>query len=1362
MLFNGVLGDGETYVDEQAYYKAYPTIYHLRKRLVENPEQADLRLVYLALHHLLKFRGHFVNQGQEFDLGNLDVADKMMGLLSTFTEATKDVLASEDVFAFEFDDCHHEKANEILKDPKKSRSQKAFQLAELFSLAAQPENFDKHAQGTQAKTKNFLKSKDDQIKALFSATVGNGIDVAKIFGKKEYKPTNDDRFKKAGDFKYAMESFDDELGKLESVLDEAEFEVLLQGKQLYEAVVLSGILTKETLSASMVEKYEQHQAQLVALKSLAKGISPACYADIFKEDTKASKQKKHGAYFQYIQGVGDPSKRLTREAFYKELKGVLEKHIPGLSFKSFHAEDLPLSDILTAIHQDMEQESYLPKQRVSDNGAIPYQIHEHELVKILENQREFYPFLGETHTIQEENAEGEIREREAYKIQTLFKFRIPYYVGTLAKNPGWVRNKHGDLVKTESSAKNAWVVRKSNQKLNPWNFPDVIDKEKSAVNFIERMTNFCTYLPMEKVLPKHSLMYQEFTVYNELIVSGYFGKEGKISFDAPTRQKIMNDLFKKYGKVSAQRLMDFLNCELGLNLRSPQELFGIDTAVKSPGFNASYASYRDLIEAGIPEEMIEANTQRFEDIIKWQTIFEEKKERKKAIRNANENQWDHFLTDQQVNNLAKKHYTGWGRLSQKLLTGIPAKNGKTILENLKEESNGNFMRLLEDEAIAKTLRQDQLAGTEDVKLSYARVESLAGSPALKKGIWQSLQLIKELERYLGKGKISKIVVEMAREHGGGRSQNRLSQLQNLYKNFSAKSGETIDLEVSKQLGEQTNEALQKSERRFLYFLQNGRCMYTDDALELSNILAYEVDHIIPQMYVKDDSIDNKVLVTKKANQDKGGDVPSKAVIQRMEERWEQLAKGGMISPKKLASLKKGKLGKGDIEGFTNRQLVETRQITKHVAAILADYFKNDGIQILTPKSSLTTQFRQGVIYLPKNGFDPEKAIAGGLHFEMDGKVIKDGELVRETSYNDSKFVKLHFHEGFPKNRDLNDYHHAHDAYLNAVVAHYVYHTTDPDLRKLWVYGEYLSQASKVAGKTASQRQGKHRQLLSGMADENYTIIDGESGEVLFEWDREAVLAKISWTLGLRGMNVVKKTEIKDGKYGDESVYQKDATADNFAAGIKRNLDPLRYGGTKAPISALTVLVREKKGLKPLSIPAMVAGNYKKSADKVGFIQGLYPKQKISEVVVAAIPKGSKYLLPSGEPRRLASFQEAATASQFPMHQGWGADSTPEALLDAYDRLCGFIKKNKLFTEKKQPLLEEKIKEFFTQANQEQQLKILSELLGVTKGKNQGLKALSEAGLGTDTQRLKGENALSEGVTLIYQSPTGLYEHRMKL
>ena len=45
------------YTDKD-YYKDYPTIYHLRSKLMTE-KTPDIRKVFLAIHHIIKNRGHF-------------------------------------------------------------------------------------------------------------------------------------------------------------------------------------------------------------------------------------------------------------------------------------------------------------------------------------------------------------------------------------------------------------------------------------------------------------------------------------------------------------------------------------------------------------------------------------------------------------------------------------------------------------------------------------------------------------------------------------------------------------------------------------------------------------------------------------------------------------------------------------------------------------------------------------------------------------------------------------------------------------------------------------------------------------------------------------------------------------------------------------------------------------------------------------------------------------------------------------------------------------------------------------------------------------------------------------------------------
>ena len=60
----------------------------MRKKLADGKEKADLRLVYLALAHIVKFRGHFLIEGN-VDIENNDIQqlfDEFLAFYSAYFE----------------------------------------------------------------------------------------------------------------------------------------------------------------------------------------------------------------------------------------------------------------------------------------------------------------------------------------------------------------------------------------------------------------------------------------------------------------------------------------------------------------------------------------------------------------------------------------------------------------------------------------------------------------------------------------------------------------------------------------------------------------------------------------------------------------------------------------------------------------------------------------------------------------------------------------------------------------------------------------------------------------------------------------------------------------------------------------------------------------------------------------------------------------------------------------------------------------------------------------------------------------------------------------------------------------------------
>lgn len=931
----------------------------------------------------------------------------------------------------------------------------------------------------------------------------------------------------------SKESYEEELESLLEKSGEEFRDVFLQAKKVYDAILLSDILStkkqnsKAKLSLGMIERYDSHKKDLEELKQFVKANLPEKTAIFFKDSSK-------NGYAGYIDG------KTTQEDFYKFLK----KELNGIAGSERFMEKV-------------DQENFLLKQRTTANGVIPHQVHLTELKAIIERQKPYYPSLEEARD----------------KMIRLLTFRIPYYVGPLAQG--------------EETSSFAWLERKTPEKVTPWNATEVIDYSASAMKFIQRMINYDTYLPTEKVLPKHSILYQKYTIFNELTKVAYKDERGiKHQFSSKEKREIFKELFQKQRKVTVKKLQQFLSANYNIE---DAEILGVDKA-----FNSSYATYHDFLDLEKPNtervaellEQPEMNAM-FEDIVKILTIFEDREMIRTQLK-----KYQSVLGDGFFKKLVKKHYTGWGRLSERLINGIrDKKTNKTILDYLIDDDdfpynrNRNFMQLINDDSLSfkeELANELALAGNQSL---LEVVEALLGSPAIKKGIWQTLKIVEELIEIIGYNP-KNIVVEMARENQRtNRSKPRLKALEEALKSFD-----------SPLLKEQPvdNQALQK-DRLYLYYLQNGKDMYTGEALDIDRLSEYDIDHIIPRSFIVDNSIDNKVLVSSKENRLKMDDVPDQKVVIRMRRYWEKLLRANLISERKFAYLTKLELTPEDKARFIQRQLVETRQITKHVAAILDQYFnqpeesKNKGIRIITLKSSLVSQFRKTF----------------GIH----------------------------------KVREINNHHHAHDAYLNGVVAIALLKKY-PKLEPEFVYGNYTKFNLATENKATAKKEF-YSNILRFFEKEEYSY--DENGEIF--WDKARHIPQIKKVISSHQVNIVKKVEVQTGGFYKETVNPK-GKPDKLIQ-RKAGWDVSKYGGFGSPVVAYAVAFIYEKGKARKKAKAIEGITIMKQSlfeqDPIGFLSN---KGYSNVTKFIKLSKYTLYELENGRRRMVASHKEAQKANSF--------------------------------------------------------------------------------------------------------------------
>ena len=417
------------------FYKQYPTIFHLRDELIKNPEKKDIRLIYLALHSIFKSRGHFLFEGQ--NLKEIKNFETLYNNLISFLE--------DNGINKSIDKDNIKKLEKIICDSGKGLKDKEKEFKEIFNS-------------------------DKQLVAIFKLSVGSSVSLNDLFDTDEYKKEEVEKEK----ISFREQIYEDDKPIYYSILGE-KIELLDIAKSFYDFMVLNNILSDSNyISEAKVKLYEEHKKDLKNLKYIIRKYNKENYDKLFKD-------KNENNYPAYIGLNKEKGKKEVVEKSGLKIDDLI-KVIKGYLPKPERIEEKDKT-IFNEILNKIELKTILPKQRISDNGTLPYQIHEVELEKILENQSKYYDFLN-----YEENG---VSTKD--KLLKTFKFRIPYYVGPLNS---YHKDKGG----------NSWIVRKEEGKILPWNFEQKVDIEKSAEEFIKRMTNKCTYLNGEDVIPKDSFL----------------------------------------------------------------------------------------------------------------------------------------------------------------------------------------------------------------------------------------------------------------------------------------------------------------------------------------------------------------------------------------------------------------------------------------------------------------------------------------------------------------------------------------------------------------------------------------------------------------------------------------------------------------------------------------------------------------------------------------------------------------------------------------------------------------------------------------------------------------------------------------
>jgi len=239
------------------------------------------------------------------------------------------------------------------------------------------------------------------------------------------------------------------------------------------------------------------------------------------------------------------------------------------------------------------------------------------------------------------------------------------------------------------------------------------------------------------------------------------------------------------------------------------------------------------------------------------------------------------------------------------------------------------------------------------------------------------------------------------------------------------------------------------ERYKLWLAQKYRSPYTGEMIPLAKLFttAYQIEHIIPQSRYFDDSLSNKVICESEVNKDKDNSLAYEYIKNNSGKKIE-LSYGKEVTlftlaayeehVKKSFSTSRGKMKKllmEDIpETFINRQLNDSRYISKVVKGLLSNIVREEGEQestsknVLSSNGSITSTLKQdwglndvwNTIITPR--FERLNKLTASSNFGQ--WTNKEGNQVFQTQ------VPLALQKGFVKKR-IDHRHHAMDALVIA-------------------------------------------------------------------------------------------------------------------------------------------------------------------------------------------------------------------------------------------------------------------------------------------------------------------------------------------
>lgn len=541
----------------------------------------------------------------------------------------------------------------------------------------------------------------------------------------------------------------------------------------------------------------------------------------------------------------------------------------------------------------------------------------------------------------------------------------------------------------------------------------IADKWKDSLKGSQKYSGFeelvgnCPFYPEEKRGHKNSQLYDMYVIINSLSQLSFYDKDSQEqNFPEHLVYEMRQLLFENNG-VLTRKDIENLCKKNDLKIDVPQELQKKKNFVK-----ASYIQFLSNPEV-FPESIVKRfREESYDDenalssqigyiLAKYATPRRRKEELQKIMSEE-----DYKLLNY-CDKIKVEKSGGGASVSAKYMK-------EAINAYFNDLKYGDFQAAFNKE---HPVEEKGSYLSESGKVLPIKDADMVRNPVVYRSLNETRKIVNAVR---GKYKdINTINIEVAKDIGKSFEQRKET---NKYQKENEANNEKLRMELIEKLAAENMQVMLADkliERFTLWKNQKGMCMYSGKTIAFSDLVGttiVQIDHIIPQSVVLDETLNNKVLVLTEENQRKKNQLPLEYMDEKQsvdfKNRVHNLYRTGNISRTKKEYLLLPFLDDETVRGFVDRNINDTRTISKYIANYLRIAF-HDQVKVQVIKGAVTSRFRKRWLgsktkrydYVPSiYGLDKKTRDLHYYHHAIDATVVAN--LTRPYIELAQDFVKF--------------------------------------------------------------------------------------------------------------------------------------------------------------------------------------------------------------------------------------------------------------------------------------------------------------------------------------------------------------------